>query len=65
MNPIGGGTSVPLIGHTEQECIVSALKSIDSKISHQRKIKSSYNSLFKTMLHELMTGKIRVKDIEL
>lgn len=47
-----------------QKFIISALKSIDSrKLNLQRK-KQALSDLFKTMLHELMTGERRVHEIE-
>lgn len=49
----------------EQDEIVRILKVIDRKISvHERK-KDSWQELFKTLLHELMTGQIRVDDLDI
>jgi type I restriction enzyme S subunit len=48
----------------EQERIALVLSSVDKKIEAEEKRKASLQSLFKTMLHLLMTGKIRVKDVE-
>ena len=48
----------------EQENIANALSIVESKIeSSQAKLKS-LQSLFKSMLHHLMTGQIRVKDLK-
>ena len=49
----------------EQKKIAIALEHVDAKIDTHQKKKNQLESLFKTMLHELMTGKIRVKDIEI
>lgn len=49
----------------EQNEIANALISIDNKIElHQRK-KQTLEALFKSMLHQLMTGEIRVNNLEL
>jgi type I restriction enzyme S subunit len=48
----------------EQERIALVLSSVDKKIEAEEKRKASLQTLFKTMLHLLMTGKIRVKDLE-
>ncbi len=47
----------------EQSVIAKAFESLDEKFQHHTKKKTALESLFKTMLHELMTGKTRVKDI--
>lgn len=49
----------------EQAEIVSVLGTLDSKLSvHQRK-HSTLSNIFRTLLHELMTAKIRVHDLDL
>lgn len=49
----------------EQDEIVRVLKVIDCKISvHERK-RDSWQDLFKTLLHELMTGQIRVDELDI
>ena len=57
---------IPLPRTCEEQCeIVSILNSIDCKIDlHRRKI-AVLDGLFKTLLHKLMTGKIRVADLDL
>jgi type I restriction enzyme, S subunit len=55
---------VPLPSIAEQEQIAAMLSCPDSKIEAETKRKRSLEALFKTMLHNLMTGKIRVKDLE-
>ncbi|NLO89385.1 MAG: restriction endonuclease subunit S [Clostridia bacterium] len=51
----------PLI---EQHQIACILTTIDNKINTEEKRKSTLQSLFQTMLHLLMTGKVRVRDLE-
>ncbi len=48
----------------EQSLIAECLQSCDSKIEFHGKKKQSLNDLFKTLLHELMTGERRVREIE-
>ena len=49
----------------EQREIVSILETIDRKISlHERK-RATLQELFKTLLHQLMTGQIRVHDLDI
>lgn len=49
---------------TEQKEIAHILSSADEKIEAEEKRKVSLQALFKTMLHLLMTGIVRVKDLE-
>ena len=49
----------------EQEEIVRILKVVDEKITVEENRKQSLEVLFKTLLHNLMTGKLRVKDLDL
>lgn len=55
--------SVPPIG--EQIEIAHILKTIDQKIDLHTAKKSALQDLFKTMLNKLMTGEIRVKDLDI
>lgn len=54
---------IPLPPLSEQQKIVYILDSIQEAIEIEKKKKELYEDLFKTMLNQLMTGKIRVKDI--
>ncbi len=57
--------SIPLPKPQEQNEIVAILNATVSKISlHERK-QAALQDLFKTMLHQLMTGEIRVADLEI
>ena len=47
-----------------QEEITEILSSVDSKIQQEQNKKKALEELFKSMLNNLMTAKIRVKDIE-
>ena len=53
--------------HTPEEAeqIASALASIDHKLAHHQKKRAALNDLFQTLLHKLMTGEIRVADIDI
>ena len=62
--PVLKGLLVPFPSLPEQEWIAHMLFSADRKIEAEEKVKASLQSLFKTMLHQLMTGKVRVKDLE-
>ena len=55
--------SVPQIG--EQKDIANIFKSIDQRIDLHATKKSALQDLFKTMLNKLMTGEIRVKDLDI
>lgn len=49
----------------EQAAVVTALESLDEKrVLHERK-KTQLKDLFRTLLHELMTAKIRVHQLEI
>jgi type I restriction enzyme S subunit len=58
------GFLIPLPSITEQQRIARMLSSVDSKIKAEKNRKVALQALFKTMLHDLMMGKIRVKDLE-
>jgi len=49
----------------EQYEIVAILDAIDRKINLHRRKRSVLDDLFKTLLHKLMTGEIRVADLDL
>lgn len=55
--------SVPQI--EEQKEIANVLKTVDQKIEVHTAKKSALQDLFKTMLNKLMTGEIRVKDLDI
>lgn len=46
---------------SEQRAIARILSAVDRKIAAEEKRKAALQTLFKTMLHQLMTGQIRVK----
>jgi type I restriction enzyme S subunit len=54
---------VPVPPHSEQGEIANQLKALDGKVGTEEKRKAALQALFKTMLHHLMTGKIRVEDL--
>ena len=49
----------------EQRDIAAALATIDRKLAHHQKKRAALNDLFQTLLHKLMTGEIRVADIDI
>ncbi len=49
----------------EQQQIVNIMNTVDKKIELEESMKSILKELFKTMLHKLMTGEIRLKDINI
>ncbi len=56
---------IPLAPLAEQHEIVSTLEAIDRKIALHRTKRSVLDDLFKALLHRLMTGEIRVADLNL
>ncbi len=52
---------IPLPPLSVQQKIAQILKAVDDKIEAEEKKKKALQALFKTMLHHLMTGRIRVK----
>jgi type I restriction enzyme S subunit len=49
----------------EQQQIASTLSSIDKKIEVEEQKKEALEQLFKSLLHNLMSGKIRVNDLKI
>jgi type I restriction enzyme S subunit len=56
---------IPLPSLNEQKKISDILSAIDNKIEAEENKKQTLESLFKTLLSLLMTGKIRVKDLDI
>jgi len=56
---------LPVPPKKEQEEIANILLSIDKKISQAESKKQTFQALFRTMLNQLMRGKIRVKDLDI
>ena len=54
----------PLPGLNEQKEIVYIISLMEEKIAFQNKKKQTLTSLFKILLHELMTGQRRVHEVE-
>ncbi|MCX7715138.1 MAG: restriction endonuclease subunit S [Clostridia bacterium] len=57
-------TLIPMPSFSEQKVIANIFLSIYKKLSFHQKKKSTLTALFKTLLHELMTGERRVHEIE-
>ncbi|MDD4986941.1 MAG: restriction endonuclease subunit S, partial [Dehalococcoidales bacterium] len=62
--PVLTNLLIPLAPLQEQQEIARTLSLIDARIVSEEGRRSALQSLFKTMLHHLMTGKVRVKDME-
>ena len=56
---------VAVPGLEEQREIAAALTTIDRKLAHHQKKRAALNDLFQTLLHKLMTGEIRVAEIDI
>lgn len=54
---------IPHPSPNEQREIVAILDAIDRKIDLHRRKRAVFNELFKTLLHKLMTGEIRVGEL--
>jgi hypothetical protein len=50
---------------TEQQKISHILATVDLKIEAEEQRKAALQVLFKSMLHQLMTGRLPVKEMEL
>lgn len=57
--------AIPLPDMEEQQEIVDILDAIDRKIDLHRRKKALLEELFKSLLHKLMTGEIRVDELDL
>ena len=44
--------------------MVCILKVVDRKVEAEEQRKAALQALFKTMLHQLMTGQVRVRGVE-
>jgi type I restriction enzyme S subunit len=53
--------TIPLPPLPEQRRIAHMLSAVDRKIEAEERRKAALQALFKTMLHQLMTGRVRVK----
>ena len=56
---------IPKPNWDEQREIVAILDALDRKIDLHRRKRVVLEELFKTLLHKLMTGEIRVADLDL
>jgi type I restriction enzyme S subunit len=56
---------IPLPSLSEQQQITITLSRLDRKVEIEKRKKSLIQQLFKTTLNKLMTGEIRVKDLDL
>ena len=56
---------IPLPPLSEQRAIARVLRTVNKKLQAEEARKQALKELFKTLLHNLMTGKIRAKDVVL
>jgi type I restriction enzyme S subunit len=54
---------IPLAPLSEQQRIASTLSTVDRKIEAEEQRKAALQALFKTMLQQLMTGQVRVREL--
>jgi type I restriction enzyme S subunit len=54
---------MPLL--VEQQVIARTLRTCDTKIEAEENRRQAFDALFQSLLHHLMTGKVRVHDLEL
>jgi type I restriction enzyme S subunit len=59
------GLKISLPPIEEQKEIADILSNVDKKIQQAESRKQTLQALFKTMLNQLMTGRIRVKDLDI
>lgn len=58
-------TQIPIPPEDEQREIADTIEHLDGKIAFHRRKQDLLSELFKTLLHQLLTGKIRVNDLDL
>jgi type I restriction enzyme S subunit len=63
--PVLSSLLVPLPPLPEQHEIARILAAVDQKVQVEQKRKAALEALFQTLLHLLMTGRVRVKDLPL
>ena len=56
---------IPLPSFEEQKQIAHILSTVDRKIEVEQRRKQALRELFKTILHKLMSGEIRLKEVEI
>jgi type I restriction enzyme S subunit len=57
--------SIPFPPPSEQQKIAHILSAVDERIEKEENRKKALEGLFKSLLHNLMTGKIRVNNLEI
>ncbi|MGB7531369.1 MAG: restriction endonuclease subunit S [Halobacteriota archaeon] len=56
---------IPFPPLSEQQQIAHILSTVDKKIEIEKRRKTTFKELFKTMLHKLMSGEMRLKEVEI
>jgi type I restriction enzyme, S subunit len=54
---------VPLPPISEQRIIAAQLSAVDAKLAAEEKRRAALDALFRSLLHQLMTGQVRVADL--
>lgn len=57
--------AIPLPPPSERKATIEMLDALDAKVRAEASRKTALDSLFQTLLHDLMTGKLRVRDLNL
>lgn len=55
---------VPVPSLNEQKAVAGAIETVEAKINFEESRKNALTRLFKSMLHQLMTGQVRVNGLE-
>ncbi len=63
--PVLNNLLLPLPSLSEQQNIAHILGAVDEKIKAEERRRQTLEVLFKTLLHNLMTGRVRVQDLDL
>lgn len=56
---------IPFLPLSEQQQIAHILSTVDKKIAIEERRKATLKELFKSMLHKLMSGEMRLKEVEI
>lgn len=56
---------IPLPSYEEQRQIAAVIRAVDDKLDLHRRKRATLSALFRTLLQQLMTAKIRVRDLNL
>jgi type I restriction enzyme S subunit len=57
------GFDIPVPPLSEQHDIAAQLAAVDAKLAAEQKRRAALDALFRSLLHQLMTGQVRVTDL--